>query len=62
MKKSKEFIIERERWRYEHVYLRFLAGSNVIELCYRSFVKSFSIKLKPGEKKRIRITIEEIKK
>ncbi len=61
MKKSKEFIIERKSFWPNHVRLNYLSRNPATTFCYRSFVRFFSVKLKVGEKKRIKITIEEKK-
>lgn len=61
---SKEFIIRRgigisnSRW----ATFQYLNGNYAINVCYRAFSKFFGIKLEPGEKKQIRVTIEEVKK
>ena len=62
MKRSKEFIIRRQRFWPSSAQLNYLSGHPAVSLCYRSLVRHFGFKLKPGEKKRIRITIEEIEK
>ena len=59
MKKSKEFIIRRRRYWSSMVQLCYISGNSATTLCYRSFVRYFGINLKQGEKKRIKITIEE---
>ncbi|KKM74352.1 hypothetical protein LCGC14_1401200 [marine sediment metagenome] len=60
MKKSKEFIIKRGS--QEYVQLRYIRGICITTFCHRAFTKFFGISLKVGEQKRIKITIEEIKK
>ncbi len=68
MKKSKEFIIERggnpsnTNWTKGWAILRYLNNQESTGFCYRLFAKFFGIKLEIGERKRIKITIEEIKK
>ena len=58
MKKSKEFIIVRP---YYSVWLKLPGNGHAIQsFCYRLFVNYFGIRLNVGEKKRIKITIEEI--
>lgn len=60
MKKSKEFIVRRYS-SAGSLYLEFLNGTEATCLCYRAFVRAFGIKVGIGEKKRVKITIEEIK-
>ena len=67
MKKSKEFIIERghrknTRCSAHWVMLKHFSGRTAYLFCQQTFNKHFNTKLKPGERKRIKITIEEIKK
>ena len=69
MKKSKEFIVQRgyfkdDKRHYElndfMVYLNFLNGVYARSFCYRLFRKFFGITLAPGERKQVKITIEEV--
>lgn len=67
MKKSKEFIVEREKvglfssplWA---VLKHPINGKIAYGFCYRQFCKFFGITLAPGERKRVKITIEEVEK
>ena len=66
MEKSKEFILKREiGWQSYLCTLKYVSGKRVQffhfsypMICYRSFSRFFGFKLKPGESKRIKITIE----
>lgn len=67
MTKSKEFIVERSGSSLlygKSVFIKYLrggiAGYDLNAYCYGAFSRFFGIKLKPGEKKRIKITIEEV--
>ena len=65
MKKSKEFIIERDfvgKDCAKDVTLYFLKGSYITTLCHTQLRRYFGLMLKLGQRKRIKITIEEIKK
>jgi hypothetical protein len=58
--KSKEFKIVRWEGFEPYLDISFLNNRFVSRVCYLPFVRLFGIKLKAGEKKRIRITIEEL--
>ena len=59
--KSKEFMLKRGRWS-SILSLRYLGNHlHIAGFCSKAFQRYFGIKIREGEKKRIRITIEEIK-
>ena len=59
MKKSKEFRLSRSK-DLDIVYLEYVNGKIARTFCYIAWRRAFGIKLKKGETKRVRITIEEI--
>lgn len=63
MKKQNIFQAKRERCSstFDDVWISFVNGLEITSVCYRAFLKKYGIKLKPGEKKKIAITIEEVK-
>lgn len=72
MKKSKIFILKRERgrWLSHLIEIKYTTGraiqthyskQGLVGICYKTFSRFFGVKVPPGEQKRIRITIEEIK-
>ena len=62
--KSKEFIIERgtrNRASSSTLFLKYLNGVAARWFCYEAFRKIYGVKFKEGERKRIKITVEELK-
>jgi len=59
MAKSKELLLTRYN-NGTRVTLRTTVGTFLISLCFWHLSHFFGIKLKPGESKRFRITIEEV--
>lgn len=58
--KSKEFILKRYDYPYDGACCLELTGG-AIGLCYKKLHRYFGITIKEGKKKRVRITIEEVK-
>jgi len=58
MKRSKEFILKGS---YSSVYLHYLNGVEAKSFCRETFERVFGIKIKAGESKRVKVTIQEIK-
>ena len=56
---SRDFIIRQEVSKYNFVILQNLKGRPLFPICGKAFYRSFGIRLKPNEKRRITMTIKE---
>ena len=62
MKKSKEYLLHRPPNPYYSLELKAIGNGHIVRtFCKSLFMRHFGTWLKPGETKRIRITIEEVK-